>query len=112
MDPVSVLTWAAVWAIVSATTYVTVTFILLTLDEVISWFSKYVAFRNRYNSGEIAVTIAKQLSNGDYNIVQAGFNKQTNELGAVRVIKAHDVDPTIQQAHSYGRKEVAVWDLY
>lgn len=106
MDPVTILTWAAVWAALSFTTYITVTFILLTLDEVVNWFRKnaYLMVGN-----DIAFTVQRAIANKECNVIQGVFSQNTGQIKEARVINASNVDSGILRAHDYGRKEVAIY---
>jgi hypothetical protein len=109
MEPLTVLTWAAVWAVVSATTYFTVTFILLTIDQIIDWFTKYAYLRASSYKNSIGFTVQRAINSRRCNIVQGVLNQKTGEMDDFRVIEADSVDEKIKQAHSYGRQEVALW---
>ncbi|EDX72483.1 hypothetical protein MC7420_3555 [Coleofasciculus chthonoplastes PCC 7420] len=51
----------------------------------------------------------KSIANEDFNFVQGIFDQKAGEVYDARVIKAGSVDEKIKEAHSYGRKEVALW---
>ena len=116
MEPLSLLIWAAVWAGVSACLYVTVYFLNLTFQILVDWFRTFAylmvendrrAIRNR---DKICFTkMQEDIENGDYNVVQGIFDQKEGEVYDARVIKAGSVDNKIKEAHSYGRKEVALW---
>ncbi|KPQ39237.1 MAG: hypothetical protein HLUCCO16_08905 [Phormidium sp. OSCR] len=106
MDPVTILTWAAVWAAVSIAGYVTITFILLSLDEIVNWFRKnaYVVAGN-----DLGFTVQRAIASGECNVIQGVFSQDSGQIKKHRVIKASNVDSDLLQAHDYGRKEVAIY---
>lgn len=115
MEPLTLLIWAAVWAGVSACLYVTVYFLNLTFQILVNWFRTFAylmvendrrAIRNRE---KIGFTLQKSIANEDFNFVQGIFDQKAGEVYDTRVIKAGSVDEKIKEAHSYGRKEVALW---
>ena len=109
--------------------YVTVYFCHLTLQILVDWFKKFAylmvendrrAIRDRE---KIAFTLKKAIANddfnrvklpflhakGEFNVIQGIFDQKEGEVYDARVIKAGSVDNKIKEAHSYGRKEVALW---
>ncbi len=122
MDPVTVLTWALVWAVVSASIYTIVYFANLTFEIIYQWFSKFAyllvandrrALANREAVGFTALNtkIKDAIQSDDCNIVQGVFDNQTGKIIGARVMKAGSLDPTIKEAHNYGRKEIAFYNI-
>ena len=115
MDPLTILTWAAVWAGVSAGIYATVYFANLTAQIILSWFRNfaYLLVENDRRSFEnreyVAFTVQQAMASGDYNVVEGIFDNNNQKVYDARVIQAGSVDLRIKQAHSNGRKEVAFW---
>jgi hypothetical protein len=134
MEPLSLLIWAAVWAGVSACLYVTVYFLNLTFQILVDWFRTFAylmvendrrAIRDRDKIFFSATQLKKAIANDDFNVVHLNFNslqakgefnviqgifdQKAGEIYDARVIKAGSVDEKIKEAHSYGRKEVALW---
>jgi len=122
MDPLSILTWAAVWAVVSASIYTTVSFAKLTFEIVYQWFSDFAYLlvandrRALANREAVAFTalntkIKDAMQSDDCNIVQGVFNNRTGKIIGTRVMKASSLDPAIKEAHNYGRKEIAFYNI-
>ncbi|QIZ70666.1 hypothetical protein [Oxynema aestuarii] len=115
MDPISILTWAAVWAMVSVMVHVTVTMILLTLDEVFSWFRKhaylvtgndigFTAFKNLGDKIGIAMNDPES-----YTTIQGVFSPSLNKIKEARVVKSSYVDLDFLRNHEYGRREIKLY---
>jgi hypothetical protein len=118
MDPLSILIWTAVWAGVSAGIYVTVYFANLTFQIVFNWFRQFaylitandrsIPIRDR---SHLSATVFRNLQNDDFNVITIDYNQRTGEVEDAKVMQAGSVDYKIQQAHDYGRKEVAIWSF-
>ncbi|NES72373.1 MAG: hypothetical protein F6K24_47855, partial [Okeania sp. SIO2D1] len=116
MDPLSILIWTAVWTQVAAGAYTIVYFIDLTFQIVFNWFRKIgdliaandrripIKYRNH-----LAATVRRELENNNVGFVTVDFNQTTGEVENAEVMEASSVDSTIEQAHDYGGKEVAIW---
>jgi len=95
--------------------YVTVYFLNLSFQILVDRFRKfyYLIVENERrpikNREKIGFTLQKAIESGDCNIVQGIFDQKAGEVYDTRVIKAGSVDEKIKEAHSYGRKEVALW---
>ncbi len=122
MDPVTVLTWAVVWAVVSASIYTVVYFANLTFEIIYNWFRGFAyllvandrrALANREGVAFTALDtrIKDAIQNKDCNIVQGVFDNRTGKIIGSRVMKASSLDPTIKEAHNYGRKEIAFYNI-
>ncbi|MFB2918025.1 hypothetical protein [Aerosakkonema funiforme] len=128
MDPLSILTWAVVWAAVSASIYTVVYFANLTFEIIYNWFRGFAylliandtrPLANREGVGFTAInsnTLTNKIKDAiqnpkDINIVQGVFDNRTGKIIGSRVMNASSLDPTIKEAHNYGRKEIAFYNI-
>lgn len=96
----SLLEWiitAIVGAAVTAAV-ATIVIALLTLNEVLSWFSQHksIVVGNR---DRIAVTIKKAMDNGNVNVIQGVFSKNQKKLVESRSIQAKELDSQLAAKH-------------
>ncbi|WP_449417511.1 hypothetical protein [Phormidium nigroviride] len=122
MEPLTILTWAVVWAVVSATTYTVVYFANLTFEIIYQWFRGFAyllvandtrPLANREGIGFTALNnkIKGAIQSNDCNIVQGVFDNRTGKIISTKVMKASSFDSTINEAHNYGRKEIAFYNI-
>ena len=116
MDPLfTPILLAAIWAGVAAGIYVVVYFADLTFGIISGWFKNFAYLlvendrRAMENREYLAFTIKTAMATKDYNIVQGIFDTKNQKIYDARAIKTDSIDSKIKEVHSYGRKEVALW---
>ena len=87
---------------------VVVHFVLLYWREIVGWFSKWINGHQNVDKDAIGFTIKEAMENGEYNMVQGIFNKDTNAVEDVRRIKADKLDQETKQ-QCFGRKKVTLF---
>jgi hypothetical protein len=92
-----VLTLAVGLAVVSAFT--------LTFFEVLGWFTVRTSLYHS-DADNIAFTLAKHWSSGDYHTVQGVFNTKKSTVVAGRNVHSNDVDDRLESKHQSSRMVV------
>ncbi|NES65446.1 MAG: hypothetical protein F6K24_09380 [Okeania sp. SIO2D1] len=110
--------WGVVWTQVAAGIYTIVYFANLTFQIVFNWFKQFaylIAANNHripiINRNHLAATVCRNLDNNNVCLITVDFNQTTGEVENAEVMRASSVDSTIEQAHDYGRKEIAIWSF-
>ena len=89
-----------------------VTLALLTLQEIMDWFSQHFDVLHR-NKDNLAFTIRDKLKNGNYQVVQGIFNDRTGDVIEERTIEAEKIDEDLRQIHNEYEDEncVVIYEL-
>jgi hypothetical protein len=84
-----------------------ITIIILTLAEVLSWFTTR---NDLYYSDEdhIAFTLQQKLQTGQYETVQGIFNKRTTKMAEARKVKSDQYDEGLAARHK--KAELVVYE--
>ena len=75
-------------------------------NDIVNWFRE----RSRIKASDrqnIAFTLKKKMSDGDFTVVQGIFNDRTEQIVEGRKMVSSKIDPELESAH--GGRELAIY---